>query len=272
MLILIAGDYKTGKTVSACTFPKPMLFLDFDDGFKSVMHAKGKDGNLVVPDYDQIEVIKFYEDFVPTSLDFNTADAADFKTSKAPDYTQSASRLVSKYNDVIKELASGKCEQYKTIVIDSLTSMFRLWKDALMWENKIPGLRIADYKTLEGVLFSQFIPTMKYFGSKMDFVILIDHVVLDKDEIMGKIIEFPVGPSQSQGRAMGKEFDEIWKQEVQGTEYVWRTKKTTFFQAGSRLDLPDPIKPATYQTLSKYLTTVHRVNTTTQNKLEEVKS
>src|SRR3989304_1653298 len=61
MLILLCGNYKSGKTVSAATFPKPMIFLDYDEGFLSVQTTKTKTGNLIVPDWKDIEVVPFYK-------------------------------------------------------------------------------------------------------------------------------------------------------------------------------------------------------------------
>jgi len=249
MLILLCGEYKTGKTVSACTFPKPMVFFDFDDGFKSVINVKDKQGNLVVPDYDKIDVVKFFRP---------TAAALDFTTDMgkgagiAPKHTKDSLELLNTYNATVNGLFTSD-NPPKTLVIDSLTSMFRLWKYALLAKNNIPSLRIPDYGTLEGVLFGQFIPTLKALSQRIPYIILIDHLLMDKDEISGRVMEFPIGPSRQQGKDLGKEFDEIWLQKEEGSDRVWRTRRHIFFQAGSRLNLPDPIKPATYATLQRYL-------------------
>ncbi len=60
-LILIVGKPKTGKTVSACTWPKPMRVLDFDLGIESIKYAKDSTGQLVVKDQDKIEVTELYK-------------------------------------------------------------------------------------------------------------------------------------------------------------------------------------------------------------------
>ena len=84
-------------------------------------------------------------------------------------------------------------------------------------------------------------------------IVLIDHIDSDKDEITGAISEFPVGPSKNMGKNLGRNFDEIYLQKQEGSDYVWRTRRNGLFQAGSRLNLPELIKPATYEELSKYL-------------------
>ena len=142
-----------------------------------------------------------------------------------------------------------------SLVIDSGTTMFRTWKDCILHTNRVPALRIADYGTLEGILFRQFIPTLKSLSAdKIKWVILIDHETSDKDEITGILTEFPVGPSANMGRALAKEFDEVWRQQAVTDGYQWKTRKHGLFVgAGSRLHLPDPIKPATFQELQKHL-------------------
>ena len=121
--------------------------------------------------------------------------------------------------------------------------------------NNISSLRIPDYGTLENVLLSQFIPSLKSLvgTGKLEYVILIDHIEVEKDEVTGRLMEYPIGPSRNMGKNLGLHFDEIWRQQQEGGEYVWRTKRAGLFQAGSRLDLPEVIKPATFQTLDAIL-------------------
>ena len=252
MLILLAGDYKTGKTVSAGTFPKPALMLDYDNGFSSIKNAKGKDGKLIVPDHDKIDVVNFIRETF-SDLDFKTPSKDSGKV--APKHTAESAEFITKHNLVMKALNTDGCYNgkgpYQTLIIDSLTSMFRVWKETILHMNRVPALRIQDYGTLENLLYGQFIPALKAINKKIPYIILVDHIMMDKDEISGRIMEFPVGPSQNMGKGMGKEIDEIWKMEIKGDGRVWRTRKSGLFQAGSRLHLPDPIEPATYTRLKE---------------------
>lgn len=248
-IILVVGEYKTGKSVSAATFPKPMLFLDYDDGFLSVKNTKGRDGKLVVPNWNEIEVVKMFKKGFQ-SLEMKTSQK---EGAPPPLYTNGAPELIQQFNDIMSSIAEGK-KKYKTVVIDSLTSVFRNWKEAILKLNHIPALRISDYGTLEGILLGQFFPSLK--ALPVDFVILIDHVDMDKDEITGAIIEYPVGPSRNMGRNLGKEVDEIYRQKVEGEKYIWKTRKTGFFQAGSRLGLPDTLE-ANFVELEKHLTNLN---------------
>ncbi len=252
-VILLVGEPKTGKTVSACTFPKPLALLDFDNGWKSVLNTKDKLGKLVVPDHNQI----VFESFIKPGrhdLAFKTQEKG--KYDHAPAHTANALDVVNKYNEVIGELHDnakiGDVSGIKTVVIDSLTTVFRTWKEAIMKVNNIPALRIADYGTLEGALFGQFIPTIKSMES-VDYIILIDHMAIDKDEVTGKIIEYPIGPSMNQGRGLSKEFDEVWLMDIEGDKRYWRTQSKGFFtQAGSRTHLPEKVE-AHYKHVAKYL-------------------
>lgn len=248
LVILNVGDPNTGKTVNSCTFPKDLLLIDFDDGgFKSIENAKDKDGQLVVKEQDKIKIetirkTKTYQ------LNFKT----QLKGKVAPAHVAEAGMMMDRFNGLLMNIKEG---EYRTVVIDSLTSMFRIWKEAILHYNSQAALQIQDYMTLENILYGQFIPTVK--ALPVDYVILIDHTNIDKDEISGRVSEFPVGPSANMGRTMPQSFDEVWRSEATGQDYIWRTKKAGLFVgAGSRLDLPDPIKPATYQRLKELIPTL----------------
>lgn len=247
ILVLSVGEPKTGKTVSACTFPKPLLFLDFDKGFESVRNARDTKGTLIVPEHEQCTVIEFIKEGY-FDLDFKT----ELKGSVAPAHTKSSRPILEKFNTVMRSVATdGKYEgvEYKTLVIDSLTAMFGIWKDMILSMNGVSHLRIQDYDTLDALLFRQLVPSLKAVNKKVPYIILINHVAMDKDEVSGRVSEFPVGPSNRMGKALGKEFDEIWIQKIEGHDRVWKTTKDGLLNAGSRLHLPEVIKPASFSTL-----------------------
>ncbi len=250
-LIAIVGAPFTGKTTSACTFPKPLTYFGFDSGgITAAQNAKDKSGNLIVSEADKIEVVDFTKTEI-SNLNFMTAEKADFAKGTVKDYTKGSIELMSKYNTEIHKTIEKKPQ---TLVIDSITTIFRIWKEAIMATNKIPALRIADYGTLEGILFGQFLPTLRTISMTIPWVICIGHETADKDELMGSISEFPIGPSANMGRLLAREFDEVWRQKIDGDTYLWRTKAHGLFVgAGSRFSLPDPVKPATFQELSKHI-------------------
>ena len=263
MIVCIASKPKTGKTVSACTFPKPMLVLDFDRGFESVKHAKNKDKLLVVPDWKDITVVTFYKK-QSADLTFKTWQLVKGGASgPPPEYAKDALNVITQYNNLMKELAVDGCitidgtkiGPFKTLIIDPLTTFFRLWKECILYANSIPELRRGDYLTLEGTLANQFIPNLKSLADLVPNIICLNHEDFDQSEDGTLTGEYPVGPTKNLGKNLSEFFDEVWRMEIaQDGTYTWRTRIHGLFRgAGSRHHLPDPIKPATYLELSKYL-------------------
>ena len=251
-LILITGDPGSGKTVSACTFPKPALMLDFDDGFKSAKNAKDASGNLIVGDHAEVHVEKFVvEEVYP--LNFVTEQSG----KKAPDYTKESVRYMDSWNKWAVELAKDGCitgsdgtkkGPFKTLIIDPISAMFLVWEDLIMNINKVSSIRKQDYKTLTGLLYKQFIPTLRKIQQTVPWIVLTNHIVMIEDE-NAVTLEFPVGPSKAMGRSIARAFDEVWKQEREGNKYIWRTLPHGKFKvARSRTDLKDRI-PATFESL-----------------------
>lgn len=265
MLVNIVAKPKMGKTVSAATFPKPMLLLDWDRGFESVKNAKNKNGSLVVPDWADITVVEFYK-MQASPLVFKSWQLVKGGgVGSAPDHSKDALAVIEKYNKLMAELALDGCitiegkvvkiGPFKTVVIDPITTMFRVWKDCILYANAIPELRRGDYLTLEGALANQFIPNLKSLNDTIPYIICLDHEDFDQSENGTLTGEYPVGPTKNLGKNLSEFFDEVWRMEVaQDGSYCWRTKNHGLFRgAGSRHDLPDTIKPATFEEVSKYL-------------------
>lgn len=244
MLIILCGDYMTGKTVSACTFPKPMKYIDYDGKFMSATTAKNPDGTLVNPDWKEIEVVSMLENSGQHDLDFKFS----LDAKAAPSFAKGVLAINTKWNEQTKEIYDNP-GKYKTIVVDSLSRMFRVWKNLLMVTNNIPNPRPGDYIFLEGQLDKWF-STMQ--DMPVDFVVLTSHEAIEKDDLTGEIKEFPLGLSYNLGKAMGRYTNELYHQMVEQDKHIWYTKKKGRFNAGSSLSLPSPI-PATYQELKKYL-------------------
>lgn len=245
ILIMLVGDPGAGKTISACSFPPPIQLHDFDGGqYRSIFHAKDEKGNLRVNKPEDIKVVS-YTKKETYSIDLKT----NLKGKIPPDCTKESLQLVTKFNGEMKLIKEG---QFRTVIVDSQTSMFRLWIEALLRMNNQSTIQIQDYKTLTISLYSQFIPTLKRLP--VDYVILTGHPNLDKDEFSGRIVEAPKGPSTNMGKTMPHQFGEVWLQETDGVNYQWRTRRTGLFTCiRSNLDLPNPVKPPTYQELKKYV-------------------
>src|SRR4030042_63768 len=97
MLILIAGESMTGKSVSGATFPKSMKYFDFDGNTSSIFHARNKAGELIVKDADKIQFIDMTRKEVQ-KLDLR-ATASDAKSKGLPpSYSDSAVPIIDKLN------------------------------------------------------------------------------------------------------------------------------------------------------------------------------
>lgn len=242
MIVMIAGEPFSGKTISAATFPKPMLFLDWDGGSSSIARSSNEEGQPLIKEQDKIKIIHLHKEEI-IGLDFTTSR---YKGS-APPHTRHAIPLVAKFNSIIKGIKEG---EYQTLIIDPLSSMFRVWKESCLARNQIGKLSPEDWGTLYEVLFGQFLPTLK--ALPINYIVLVNHIDIEKDEISGQVLMHPVGPSKAQGRLIGAEIDAIFKQENKGGHYNWRTKKVGMFDAGGWLTVPDPL-PANFESLKPFI-------------------
>jgi len=265
MLILIAGNPKTGKTISALSFPRPTLVLDFDDGIKSMYHTKDESDNLVVENQDRIRVIKLTKKEV-YSINFKTV----MKNGSCPSYTAESGEVLGKYDEIIGELSrnDGVYEgvKYKTIIVDSLSAMFILWQEAVMLMSNIPHLRIQDYGTMQSILFGAYIPPLK--ALPVEFVILNAHVATETDKDKRVLGQMPVAPSYRQGKAMMATLDEIWLQQTELGKRMWFTKPEGYFEAGSRMDLPSPVE-ANYNSIKSKLDEGVKLEAEIRNKIRK---
>lgn len=254
MLILLVGKPKTGKTLSACTFPRPTTILNFDNSVESIQHTTGKDGKLLIPDWKDIKVIPFCKDSV-YDLDFDSSTKIGQHT---PAYVKGSYELIEKYNKVIRELGNTQTVEgfgpLSTLIVDSLTSVVRVWEETILKMNNKSQLSLPDYKTFKSLLFGQFIPSLRTLNKKIPYIILIAHETVEKDELSGRVEEFPLGPSQEMGRTLAREFDEVWRMKVDSDgNRIWRTTQDGLFNAGSNLNLPPTISPAAFATVDAIL-------------------
>src|SRR3972149_776665 len=141
MEILWCGDPLTGKTTGAVTFPKPMMYLDFDDTFESVLSVKDKSGKRLISDADvkQITVVKFQRKSF-TKLNLRTVQTGNV----TPPHTLEAPAIIDRLNSILDDLMhkkgfEGNGVQYQSLVIDSGTKMFQFWKEALVQNMKQPA-------------------------------------------------------------------------------------------------------------------------------------
>jgi len=249
LLINLCGQPKSGKTVSACTFPKPLVYCDFEQGFTSVLHATDASGQPIVHDADQIQVERLSTS-APV-LEFNAVTDPK-RNAAAPRSTHNAMPLLQRYNSLFAGFDQNGYP--KTLVIDSFTEVLRLMKNAVLAQNNRTALAIADYGTLEFMVTQQFIANLRYYSDKIPWIILISHTIFEKDDLTGQVFELPVASSRTQSKQISALFDEVWYQVADYGKYAWRTRPYKYFTvAGSRLNLPEQISPPTYAELAKHV-------------------
>lgn len=261
MLALIADKPKKGKSVFAGTFPQPMLYLEFDvNGAESINNARDKKGELIVKDASGIHIESFIRSKV-YDMDFTTLT----QKMAAPVEAEGAIELTTKLNLLLKELDENKGYitvdgvkkgPFKTLVVDSLTSMFDVWLYSILATNNKGNMDIPDWMTIKRRLFGVFLPAMRTLEQYIPYILHITHINSDTDDITGRTTLQPVGPSKPTGQIMGKDYDAIWQLEQKGGVYSLRTKVDgggLKLECGDRYHLPELITPAHFRELEKHL-------------------
>ena len=245
-LILIVGKPMSGKSSSASTWEKPILFFDFDGNSSSIFNLKNSKGELVAGEVDKIEVINCIPKVSNSILNFKTI----LKGNTIPSYAPAAVEVINRVGIILNEVISGQ-RKCNTIIFDSITAMFSLWKDMILVNNSQPSLQQQDYGTLSHILFKQFLPMLRNLPTK--YVILIDHTEIVKDEKTNIVEEFPIAPSKPMGRIFAKEFMNVWLQlRGVGGATKWMTEPYGFFEyAGSRTGIPNGIE-ANFKNVEPY--------------------
>ena len=210
--LLIIGDYGTGKSTFASTFPEPIFLLDFDDGRLSYLGKK-----VYIPDC--------FEDANLNDMQFWNALEIELEQVQKGTHPE------------------GK---FRTIVIDSLTTLTKkALSNALMkrpvaqdsppvWNVHYPIVKVQVDKIIDKI-------------KKMDTnVVVIGHAHYEKNDLTGEIIVTPsvTGNLRTYLPAL---FDEVYFADViqtkQGRKYVVNVAPVGFRKARSRLkkafNLPD---------------------------------
>ncbi len=223
--ILVLGDYGTGKSRFASTFPEPIFLFDFDRGAVGYAHRK-----VYVPDYLLTET--------PVQQVFQSME-------------RDLDLLIK------GEHPEGK---FETVVLDSLTTLMKeamnlaITKKPLppdtppVWNVHYPLVKVYVDRILDRI---RRLPT---------HVVVIGHVDYQRNEITGEILATPsiTGNLKTYIPAI---FDEVYFADVvqtrEGKQYVLHTAPSGFKRARSRLraivgQLPDTI-PNDWGTLQRAL-------------------
>lgn len=224
--MLLMGEPGSGKTVAACSFPTPLLILDFD----------GKADSAAL----------FYKE------DKDRLANIDVENLSARIGVDPINTFVKWIDELSKNL------KYKTVVLDSITTFSRLTLEHIVKTN--PGIKrtmskqgaqpgMQDYGILRRE-FAKLIPGL--LGLPCN-VVMTAHIHIEKDELTGSLHRRPLMDG-SFAEQLPVYFKEVYLSYANDkSEFMWQTKSDRKFNLRSQLPgLPKDI-PAGYASVEKYL-------------------
>ena len=211
--VLVLGDYGTGKSYFARSFPEPIFLLDFDRGAVGYLGRK-----VYVPDY-------FQED------------------------TQPAQLFAQLEKDLDLLIAGQHPEgEFSTIVLDSLTTLTKSAMDLALTKRPIPPDQPPVWNVhypIVKVYVDKLLDRLRRFNG---FVVAIGHVEYQRDDVTGEILALPALTGKLQGYVPAI-FDEVYFAEVaqtkDGRQYLMHLAPKAFKRARSRLKSVYPTIPDT---------------------------
>ena len=218
--VLAYGRNGTGKTEFAATWPKPILYIDTDQGITTVLASPR------IKDKDQISVVPIAD--YPTGV--KTTQPLGFLTVKQV------------IDDIAKTGKYGNC-QPATVVLDTLTTAASFCMSYVLYINRHVGQQptLPDW----GRQIRELVALIQTgVGLDCNFITLA-HEQFMRDELSGRIWCVPLITGKL-AMEIGLYFDELYHANVQERagkhEYMLDTKATGLITAKSRLDLASPIK------------------------------
>lgn len=238
------GESGVGKSTFAATWPKPMRVFHFDPYGKDIAYitacieAGGKPG----------EVYQHGDNFF---LDLEFPDGL-IRIQYFHDGDMDAPTAYQRFTEALSTFRQHESGQYKTIVLDSVTSMglaarkreekvlnpfkrFEKNKDMRQWW-------AASTDALEEVLCGAF-------GAFQENVLVLLHVDKDTSVIGGQVTRGPGAPGRlSSNNVLGAYFQEqyylmTYRDEAGNLHRAMQTSNRDGYQATSLIKAPDPCYP-----------------------------
>jgi hypothetical protein len=207
--VLIVGDYGSGKSIFASSFPTPALIFDFDRG---ILSYRGKDFDYCSYATDQKQWLDFEKD----------------------------------QREIAKLVAEGK---YKTVIIDSTSTMADLAMErALQLDPKRnPATNGPVWNIHYGIVKTLVEGQIRKILQMAANIVIIAHLQLIKDEETGAVLGAqPLLPGQLSIKLPGY-FDEVYyaftKQKDGKAQYVLQTASKGHYKARSRISGEKHILP-----------------------------
>lgn len=227
--VLVVGDYGSGKSIFASTFPTPAFVFDFDKG---ILSYRGKDFDYTSYNIDPKGWIEFEKDFI----------------------------------EVKKKVEAG---EYKTLIVDSTSTLSDLAMERAMQldpKRSATGGPVwnSHYSIVKNLVEGKIRQVMQLPCN----LIVISHLQIVKDEETGAIIGTqPLLPGQLSLKLPGY-FDEVYyafaKMKEGKPQYLLQTATKGHYKARSRISgektiLPFEV-PNSYQELIKAIEKARKEN------------
>jgi hypothetical protein len=253
------GQSGTGKTYSAATWPKPMLFLDSDDGLLTVVRNTDGIDRISIPVESDMRIPKPF-------ISQGGVNLAGNAPLKRPKGYEIAINVLNDLHDP-KSPIYGK---YKTVVLDSLSSFSTATMKLVLYINnhKSGSPDPAHYGQQMSMIEEVILSLCHLRESQGVNIIVIAH---DKDKsIKQAYSEHVIQPlflpnvTGQLARAMPQWFDEYWyfQTEYMGSKklprYFAYIRSGNAFTAKTRLGLPvNELEPTNYETYMRLLKETH---------------
>lgn len=232
MKVLIYGNSGTGKTCAACSWPIPILYLDFDSKVDSAAAFYADDKARL----EQIEV-------------------RDLSSKMEHDPIEEMLKIIDK--ELIPQQKTGKM-LYKTLVIDSLTTFSSAVLNHIVRTN--PGIkRVVSKQGAQpgmqdfGILKRELTKLIPGILSLPLNVIMLAHVKTERDELTGEMIR---GPHMDGSFAADLPiyFKEVYRTFVENKKYLAQTQSDARYNCRTQIrGLPEIIELKYDNLIKKYV-------------------
>lgn len=205
--IMLYGEFATGKTTGATTFPKPILFYDVDLRNQTYAGMKGVE----------------YEVYKDTG------------------------RRPRAFRDFMNDLRKYQTDsKFKTVVLDSTTTLLDIMSNDILGQvaagsggGATEGLSLSQWGTVTE-RFRNIFQIMRGYDTH---TIIISHPQMFQDDTTGEIkrVTMMIGKKFPQRAPLF--FDEIYRCFTEGKgedkQYLWQTRSNKRYSARSSLNLRD---------------------------------
>lgn len=205
--VMLYGDYGTGKTTFATTFPKPILFFDIDKRYVTYAGMEGVE----------------YETYVDVG------------------------KRASAYRTLMKDLMNYQTDsKYATVVLDSTTTLMDIITNDILGisgtgRGATEGLSLPQWGTMVD-RFKRIFAIMKGYNCH---TVIISHGQLVQDELSGEIMHLPMLVGKKFPQRAPLFFDEIYRcytqvnRDTKQKEWLCQTQADRKYGARSSLNIRD---------------------------------